>query len=169
MRYEPSPSVTTVDETRGIDRLSWEYIVEGDSFPELAGRDSGKLHIRYDIAITWKPTHNCEAQEISCLRFVPKVQFIWDPPKGIIDKMTAFYKLDYGQGVALTPIQDADWAITGLFQEGGQLQQKEGILNAVKDGRAGQVDNTDPEKGFVVSTTEHPIVWYVASSCIVSA
>jgi hypothetical protein len=143
MRYEPSPSVTVVDETRGIDRLSWEYIVEGDSFPELAGRGSGKLHIIYDIAIMWKPTKNCEPQEISCLRFVPKVQFIWDPPKEIIDKMTAFYRLDYGQGVVLAPIQDADWAITGVFQEGGQfMQQKEAVINAVKDGRAGQIDNT---------------------------
>jgi hypothetical protein len=42
----------------------------------------------------------------------------------------------------LAPIQDADWAITGVFQEGGQyMQQKEAVLNAVKDGRAGQIDN----------------------------
>jgi hypothetical protein len=140
--FVSSPSITTKDQAKGIDTISWGYTQQFNQ-PNSGNGLNGVLNIKYDLVIRWKGLTNCEAAGNKCFRFIPKVSFTWNElggSKGNPSKVTAFYRLDYGENVALVKVQDGNWLVTSPF--GRQpIQTQEQVFDAVTNGKAGSYDN----------------------------
>ena len=101
--FSPLTAPPMVDPVKGIEKLTWFFTKHLDN-PE------GDLTITYDYFIRFFPVKNCELGKNTCFRFVPTVSYDWigtdnsPPPK----EFKAFYRLDYGQGVALATVKDDD-------------------------------------------------------------
>jgi len=125
------------------DRLSWQFEKVFDE-PDL----NGILQIEYDIIVRIDPTKNCEFTENLCYRFIPLVKYVWKSPgynlppdPRRLDKITAYYKVDYGNDAGLNIYRDRNINIGNFFQIGPQdFQAKEIKFRAVVNGKQGSYD-----------------------------
>ncbi len=116
--------------------------------------DSGKLRINYEVVIRHSAVNNCELQGADCFRLIPKVSFEWigkneecqglKPGDGVgdeclLDKFTAFYRIDYGGETGLTLVKDSN-AIPGPAGK-ADFVEKERFFRAVDNGMEGVFDN----------------------------
>ena len=144
---EPTSAPQIYSETnpakKKYDRLSWQFEKVFDE-PDL----NGVLEIEYSIIIRIDPTKNCEFSENLCYRFIPMVKYVWKSPgynlppdPRRLDKITAYYNVDYGNDVGLNIYRDRNINVGNLFKLGPQnFQAKETKFRAVIDGKQGSYD-----------------------------